>query len=175
MSVRTIAFFIAALVFGFSATAAFAEYDHCYVRTPPGNAQKSSPELAKKTFGLEYGLVPVLYRKACNLTNADDFAHVRALYGHLGCTPESDLGRDLERVLTVAPSDVEGLEGLEQVIAGFPALYAEFCSLVAELPWPEVDQEFNPLPIDESRKRDVLQSIEELTERAREASPELGR
>ena len=158
-----------------AATPAFAEYEHCYEATSSGHATKSSAELSQRAFGIEYALIPVLYRRVCDLSNAQDMEYLEALVQYVGCSPDSDLGQTLMQTLTVDLSDLEGLQELDVWKASYPDHFGHMCELVADLPRPEVDEEFDPLVTDRSAEHRILQAIEQLNRRFLEAHPDLAR
>lgn len=170
--------FVSSLIVMFgigAATSAYAEYEHCYEPASSEHVTKSSAELSQRAFGIEYALIPVIYRRVCDLSDAQDMEYLEALVQYVGCSPDSDLGQTLIQILTVDLSELEGLQELDAWKASYPDHFGQMCKLVAALPRPEVGEEFDPLVMDRSAKHRTLQAIEQLNRRFLEAHPGLAR
>ena len=124
-----------------------AEYDHCYTGTPPSHAHAAPAEIQQKASGLSLGyqFLPLFYRRACGPLDQRDAQYLDALRISVGCTAESDLGQNYAKILVTPRSEWEGLSDLESVQNDHPIEYSELCLLVAEMPWPVVDNELKPI------------------------------
>ncbi len=122
-----------------------AEYRHCYRSDPPATAVEAPEDVRRKLFGLENGMLPVVYRKACRLLDARDARHVRALHASVGCSAKSDFAKAYERILTAPIAETPGLTRVDAMRAARPAAYDAFCDAVAAVPWPAYDEKAEPI------------------------------
>lgn len=133
-----------------AAAPAAAEYDHCYFASPPKGV-KSSQEMREKTFFLDYGLIPVLYRRMCDLTDGTDQSYVQWLVQNPGCTPTSDLARSFMRVLTASIDEIEGFERFREIRTQHPDFIRDLCNIVGQIPWP--------IHIPSGKKKELIQRM----------------
>ena len=139
-----------------------ANYRHCY----SGAAAESKPagpaDLQRKLLFLDYSLMPVIYRKACGLTDERDADYLKALYSQAGCTQESSIGQRLERVLTAKITDIEGFESFDSIASEHPQFVTGLCERVRAMPWPVYDENLKPISAETERSAlEALRSIQE--------------
>ena len=142
--------------------AANANYRHCYSGAAAEGKPAGPTDLQQKLLFVDYSLVPVIYRKACGLTDERDADYLRALYSQAGCTPESSIGRQFERVLTAKITDIEGFESFDSIASEHPQFVTGLCERVSTMPWPVYDG--NLKPISAETERSALQALRSIQE-----------
>lgn len=112
---------------------ALAKYDFCYIVPPAGAIQTDA--VANPFFGFEYAMVPWAAKRLCGLDAEGEIVTLRAAYQKLGCTPESDVGRQIEQELAI--TDVQTINKAVFGGASAPDLTASewqgFCEVAADL------------------------------------------
>lgn len=143
-----------------------ANYQHCYPSEliVGGGEREQNLRLAYESTGLPYSLIPVGYRSGCALPNDFDERVIRQVVDDVGCRWGSERGLMMQESLAGA-SEFSGYYLRPSVREGREEFFDELCRLVAEIPWPESEEEFermfgdNAVENDEPDYTDALNKV----------------
>ena len=126
-----------AIIFTFPASA--AEPTHCYhPGTAPFDAREPTEQEKQTATGLTFGyhLIPVIYRRFCGTSNADDRTYLSSVLAPTGCSSQSHAGR--KQLALLEDDSVLGslAAPLYRTARQQPEFTGQFCGLIAQMPWP---------------------------------------
>ncbi len=122
-----------------AAAPAAAELDLCYDGVPPSDAVEATQEQrvqANRIMMNGFHTTPILFRRLCGLSDGRDADYLREVDAALGCSPDSDVGKAHEELVSGDLAAIGGYAGFSDTVAEHPEFKDKFCAHVAALPWP---------------------------------------